>query len=239
MKLLFASHLNGNPDFYEYLAAQAGAFDAMFWVGNLTNAHAGDAAEQSARVESAVGEIQSQGCRVFASRGAEDQGSGPWLWLERQGAFVAPGLVVTMLTGEKVNRARLRGLRKASWEAGALWIAVCSEPVVPSMLAAGATDTMLLWPQAALQFGPDMIVCPQRGPAMENEQTDWCKRRAHTWVLTPGQGNGNARPETIVLDTFRWSVTRYSAAGTEHRDISALRERVRSTTRSARQMLAA
>ncbi len=226
MKLLFVSNLNGNPHFYEHLAAQAGAFDAMFWVGSLIDKRAGNPAGQLALVESAVGEIQSKGCRVFACGGAEDHGFAPWLWLERQGAFVAPGMVVTILADEKVDHDRLRAWRKAAWDAGALWIAVCNQPVVPAMLAAGASETMRLWPHAALRFGPDVIVCPRQGLGAEHEKSDWCRKRAHTWVLTPGQTNGDTHPETIVLDTFQWSVARHSAARTERRDVSALRERV-------------
>lgn len=220
MRLLLASNLNGNRRAYDFLIGQAENFDAMFWAGGLIDAFSKDAAGQRALVESAAGEIEAKGCRVLASSGERDDWAGPWLWLGRQGIFLAPGLLATTMPPEGMDRERLNTLRETAWRMGALWVMLSREPVAPGALAAGAPENMLLWPRAALRFGPDVIAA-----AGDSGEQDWCSRQAHTWVLTPGGSSEETGdfPTHVVLDTQDWTATRRSPGRPpEQRDISAL-----------------
>ena len=217
MKLLFAANLKGRRDLYETLVARSPEFTAMFWIGDLIDPDGDDAAEQQARLESAAGEIQARGCRVIAS-GASASSLDLWRWFDRQGMFVAPGLLITGHP-EREDRSRLSALREAASKAGALWIALADAHAslahtteVPGGNYRGA--------YAADRFAPDLIVTTAADGARHRGH-EWCQRRAHTWVLVPDAGDPHAASH-VILDLRRRRAVRHSRAGRESRDLSAL-----------------
>lgn len=221
MKLLFISDLKGNQQSYDFLISQAANFDVMLWTGNLTDQDRGSQAEQQALVERAYGAIQSRGCRVLACGGETDAADFPCHWMKRQGIFITHGLFITTMPRTGLKRAQLAAYREAAWNAGALWIVLNHGPIAPSLLTAGAPKSLLLWPNAALRFGPDVIVTSHAHSAKDKRA--WCKRRGHTWTFNPGQSDGGEFPPYIVLDLRRWTAKRYSPRGSDERDVSVLR----------------